>query len=112
MQQARRIEEEHPCVTICWIKEIKRSKLAVHEVRELRLVTMATTWPSVQPPQMPLQAVVGRLVSLLAVSSKLAILATIEDPVAESIRTVVGGRGVTAYAKAEELQVGRKLHLS
>ena len=112
MQQARRIEEEHPCVTICWIKEIKRSKLAVHEVRELRLVTMATTWPSVQPPQMPLQAVVGRLVSLLAVSSKLAILAPIKDPIAESIRAVVGGRGVTANAEAEKLQVRRKLHLS
>ena len=105
MQQARRIEEEHPCVTICWIKEIKRSKLAVHEVRELRLVTMPTTWPGIQPLQVPLQAVVGRLVSLLAVSAKLAMLAPIEDPVAESIRTVVGGRRVTAKAETEELQV-------
>ena len=54
---------------------------------------------------MPLQAVVGRLVFLLAVSSKLAILASIKDPVAESIRTVVGGRRVTAKAETEELQV-------
>ena len=61
---------------------------------------------------MPLQAVVGRLVSLLAVSSKLAILAPIKDAIAESIRAVVGGRGVTANAEAEELQVRRKLHLS
>ena len=105
MQQAWRIEQKDPFVTVCWIKEIKRSKLAVHEVRELRLVTMATTWPSVQPPQMPLQAVVGRLVSLLAVSSKLAIFPSIKDPVAESIRTVVGGRRVTAKAETEELQV-------
>ena len=91
MQQAGWIEEQNLLVSVCRIKQIKGRKLTVHEVWELCLVTTSTAWPCVQPPQIPHQAVVGRLVDLaLVVSSQFAMLLTIQHPVTEAVRTVVG----------------------
>ena len=99
MQQTWWIQKKEGLVSVFWIDQLERCKLAVHEVLELALVTIATTFSWVQPSQIPHEAVVGGPHLLVAVvSPQLAMLLSIEDTEAEGVGTIVSGGGVVANA--------------
>ena len=105
MQRWRWIAEQNGRLVVSWAKEVKRRVLTGHKVLEPGFVAARLRHPRI----MPHHDVLHTLVLQLEVSSSVAILSPVEDPVAEPIGARMHGRGVIANVNSKKFQVLNKL---